>query len=152
MPFDKILEAVVEGKVKAGLIIHEGQLTYLQHKLHCVVDLGKWWLEKTNLPLPLGCNVVRRNLGAAMMQKIAGILKKSIEYSLEHRQEALKYALEFTPHLEKKLGDKFVSMYVNDLTLDLGERGRAGVNELLRQSAAAGLSDWPTGTDAEFIY
>jgi 1,4-dihydroxy-6-naphthoate synthase len=152
MPFDKIIEAVTTGKVKAGLIIHEGQLTYSQHKLHCIIDLGKWWMEKTKLPLPLGCNVIRKEFGTAMMHKIAGILKKSIEYSLEHRPEALKYALEFTPHLEKKLGDKFVSMYVNDLTLDLGNRGKAAVNELLRQSAAAGLSDWPNGKEAEFVY
>ena len=86
------------------------------------------------------------------MQKAAKILKTSIEYALAHREEALEYALGFTPHLEKDLGDKFVSMYVNDFTLDLGERGKAGVNELLRQSAAAGLSDWPTGKEAEFVY
>jgi 1,4-dihydroxy-6-naphthoate synthase len=151
VPFDKIIDAVKTGKVKAGLIIHEGQLTYSQYKLHCVIDLGKWWLKETGLPLPLGCNVVRKELGAEMT-KIARILKASIGYSLAHREDALEYALGFTPHLEKNMGDKFVSMYVNDFTLDLGRRGKEGVNELLRQSAAAGLSDWPTGKEAEFIY
>jgi 1,4-dihydroxy-6-naphthoate synthase len=152
MPFDKIIDAVTSGNVKAGLIIHEGQLTYVQHKLHCVVDLGRWWLEKTGLPLPLGCNVICKDLGVPMMQKTAKILKASIVYSLAHRKDALKYALGFTPHLETKLGDKFISMYVNDFTLDLGPRGKAGVNELLRQSAAAGFSDWPKEKEAEFVY
>ena len=152
MPFDKILEAVRTGKTNAGLIIHEGQLTYSQHKLHCIIDLGKWWLRKTGLPLPLGCNVVRKDLGTALLHKIGEILKCSIEYALAHREEAIDYALSFTPHLEKQLGDKFVSMYVNDFTLDLGHRGKAGVNELLQRSAAAGLSDWPVGKQAEFVY
>jgi 1,4-dihydroxy-6-naphthoate synthase len=151
MPFDKILEAVATRKIDAGLIIHEGQLTYSHHKLHCTIDLGKWWKSKTGLPLPLGCNVIRRDIGMPTMQKAAKILKASIEYALAHRKNALEYALGFTPHMEKELGDKFVSMYVNDFTLDLGERGRAGVNELLRQSAAAGLSSWPTGKEPEFI-
>jgi 1,4-dihydroxy-6-naphthoate synthase len=152
MPFDKIIEAVTAGKIKAGLIIHEGQLTYSQYKLHCAIDLGKWWKSQTGLPLPLGCNVIRKDLGMPIMQKAAKILKASIEYALAHRKNALEYALGFTPNMEKDLGDKFVSMYVNNLTLDLGERGKAGVNELLRQSAAAGLSDWPTGKEAEFVY
>jgi 1,4-dihydroxy-6-naphthoate synthase len=152
MPFDKIIDAVTAGTVKAGLIIHEGQLTYSQYKLHCIIDLGKWWLAKTGLPLPLGCNVVRKDLGTAQMHKISKILKASIQYALAHREEAIDYALGFAPHLEKDLGDKFVSMYVNDFTLDLGQRGKAGVNELLSRSRAAGLSDWPTGKQAQFVY
>ncbi|MDO8301854.1 MAG: MqnA/MqnD/SBP family protein [Sedimentisphaerales bacterium] len=152
MPFDTIIDAVTSGEVKAGLIIHEGQLTYSQHKLHCVIDLGTWWKGETGLPLPLGCNVIRRELGLPTMQKAAKILKASIEYALAHRRDALDYALGFTPNMEKELGDKFVSMYVNDLTLELGDRGRAGVNELLRRSAAAGLSDWPVEKEAEFVY
>jgi 1,4-dihydroxy-6-naphthoate synthase len=152
MPFDTIIEAVTAGNVKAGLIIHEGQLTYSQYKLHCAIDLGKWWKKQTGLPLPLGCNVIRRDLGMQTMQKAAKILKASIEYALAHRRDALEYALSFTPHLETTIGDKFVSMYVNDLTLELGERGKAGVIELLRRSAAAGLSDWPMGKEAEFVY
>jgi 1,4-dihydroxy-6-naphthoate synthase len=152
MPFDTIIDAVTSKKIKAGLIIHEGQLTYSQYKLRCVIDLGKWWKSKTGLPLPLGCNVIRKNLGMPAMQKVAKILKTSIEYALANRKKALAYALNFTPNLETKLGDKFVSMYVNDFTLDLGESGKAGVNELLRQSAAAGLSDWPKGKEAEFVY
>ena len=151
MPFDKIIDAVTTGEVKAGLIIHEGQLTYAQHKLHCVIDLGKWWKKETGLPLPLGCNVIRKDLGTATMQKAAKILKASIEYALAHRAKALDYALGFTPNMEKDLGDKFVAMYVNDLTLNLGERGKAGVNELLRRSEAAGLSDWPKGKEPEFV-
>jgi 1,4-dihydroxy-6-naphthoate synthase len=151
MPFDKIIEAVTAGNINAGLIIHEGQLTYSQYKLHCAIDLGKWWKSETALPLPLGCNVIRRDLGMPKMQKTAKILKTSIEYALAHRKKALEYALGFTPHMGKELGDKFVSMYVNDLTLDLGERGKAGVNELLRRSAAAGLSDWPAGEEVDFI-
>jgi 1,4-dihydroxy-6-naphthoate synthase len=151
LPFNEIMESVACGQVHAGLIIHEGQLTYDQHGLHCAFDLGKWWMEETSLPLPLGCNLVRRDLGGVLMLKVSKILRASIEYSLAHRTEALDYALEFTPQIGTKLGNRFISMYVNDLTLDLGERGRAAVQELLRRSAIAGLSDWPVNRQIDFI-
>lgn len=151
MPFNKILEALAAGQIDAGLIIHEGQLTYGAYKLHCSLDLGKWWFDQTAMPLPLGCNVVRRDLASQRIAAISRILKASINYALAHRDEALSYALEFTPHLERKLGDKFVGMYVNDLTVDLGERGKAAVRQLLRQSAKAGLSEWPIDKTPDFI-
>jgi 1,4-dihydroxy-6-naphthoate synthase len=151
MPFNKIMQAVESGECTAGLIIHEGQLTYSQQDFCCVLDLGKWWLSETGLPLPLGCNVVRRDLGPAKMAAISRVLRRSIDYSLAHRSEALAYALDFTPHLDKKLGDRFVSMYVNDLTLELGSRGRAAVTELLTRSARAGFSDWRPGQAIDFV-
>jgi 1,4-dihydroxy-6-naphthoate synthase len=137
--FDQIPKHVKDGKCDAGLIIHEGQLTYKQAGLHLVVDLGVWWHEQTDLPLPLGGNCIRRDLGENGMREVTGILKKSIEYSLEHRQEAVEYALQFGRDLDRKLADQFVGMYVNQWTLDYGPRGREAISLLLKRGAQAGL-------------
>src|SRR5271168_2890828 len=120
LPFDEILGAVEAGRYDAGLIIHEGQLTFQNQGLHLIVDLGVWWQEKTGLPLPLGGNVVRRDLGLPMMRDISRLLKESIRYSLAHRQDALTYALNYARDMDRALADKFVGMYVNDWTLDYG--------------------------------
>jgi 1,4-dihydroxy-6-naphthoate synthase len=143
MPFDEILPAVAEGRVDAGLLIHEGQLYYGDKGLHKVVDLGQWWFEQTGLPLPLGGNVVRKDLGEEMVAKIARLLKESIRYALDHRQEALDYALEYARGLDRGLADRFVGMYVNDWTLDYGPRGRQAVQTLLTRAAEAGLVPGP---------
>lgn len=138
-PFDKILEAVSRGEVDAGLIIHEGQLTYHQQGLHLVVDLGKWWQERTQLPLPLGANVVRRDLGAGIIRQISGWLRESILYALAHEEEALDYALQFGRGLSREAGRKFVRMYVNQRTLHAGPQERAAVQRLLGEAYAARL-------------
>lgn len=143
MPFDQILPAVATGKVTAGLLIHEGQLYYGDKGLHKVLDLGQWWHEQTLLPLPLGGNVVRKDLGEAMVLKIAGLLKQSIRYALEHREEALAYALRYARDLDPKLADRFVGMYVNHWTVDYGPRGREAVRRLLGCAAEAGLVPGP---------
>lgn len=148
-PFDKILEAVQKDEVDAGLIIHEGQLTYAREGLHKVIDLGEWWYEETGLPLPLGANVIRRNLGAEKIQKITALLKQSIQYSLDHRARGLEYAMTYARDMETALADKFVGMYVNDYTLDYGDKGRAGVRELLNRGNAAGII--PHRVDADFV-
>ena len=148
-PFDKILDAVQQDEVDAGLIIHEGQLTYAREGLHKVIDLGEWWYEETGLPLPLGANVIRRNLGTEKIRKITALLKQSIEYSLEHREGGLAYAMTYARDMETSLADKFVGMYVNDYTLDYGEKGRAGVRELLHRGNAAGII--PYRVDADFV-
>lgn len=137
--FDQIPKHVKDGKCDAGLIIHEGQLTYKQAGLSLVVDLGVWWDEKTNLPLPLGGNCIRRDLGEKGMREVTGILKKSIEYSLDHRAEAVEYSLQFGRDLDRKLADQFVGMYVNKWTLDYGPRGREAISLLLKRGAQAGL-------------
>jgi 1,4-dihydroxy-6-naphthoate synthase len=143
MPFDQILPAVAEGRVDAGLLIHEGQLYYGDRGLHQVVDLGEWWFDKTGLPLPLGGNVVRKDLGPALVAQIARLLRESIEYALAHRQEALDYALEYARGLDPGLADRFVGMYVNDWTVDYGARGREAVQTLLTLAAEAGLVPGP---------
>ena len=148
-PFDKILDAVQQDEVDAGLIIHEGQLTYAREGLHKVIDLGEWWYEETGLPLPLGANVIRRNLGTEKIQKITALLKQSIQYSLDHRSRGLEYAMTYARDMETDLADKFVGMYVNDYTLDYGEKGRAGVRELLHRGNAAGII--PHRVDADFV-
>ena len=148
-PFDKILDAVQQGEVDAGLIIHEGQLTYAREGLHKVIDLGEWWYEETGLPLPLGANVIRRNLGTEKIRQITSLLKHSIQYSLEHRTRGLEYAMTYARDMETALADKFVGMYVNDYTLDYGEKGRAGVRELLHRGNAAGII--PHRVDADFV-
>lgn len=148
-PFDKILDAVQKDEVDAGLIIHEGQLTYAREGLHKVIDLGEWWYEETGLPLPLGANVIRRNLGTEKIRKITTLLKESIRYSLEHRERGLAYAMTYARDMETELADKFVGMYVNDYTLDYGEKGRAGVRELLHRGNAAGII--PHRVDADFV-
>jgi 1,4-dihydroxy-6-naphthoate synthase len=149
MPFDQILPAVAEGRVEAGLIIHEGQLYYGERGLHKVVDLGQWWFEQTGLPLPLGGNVVRKDLGDDLVGRIANLLKQSIVYALEHRQEALTYALRYARDLDPALADRFVGMYVNDWTVDYGPRGREAVRTLLGRAADAGLVPGPL--DVQFV-
>lgn len=135
IPFDQIIPAVKEGKVDAGLIIHEGQLTYKDEGLECIVDLGKWWYEKTEgLPLPLGGNVIRKDLGEKVMKEISEILKESIKYSLEHREEAVDYALKFARDMTKEKADKFIGMYVNDLTVDYGQRGKKAIELFLNEA------------------
>jgi len=144
VPFDQIIPAVVAGvyngqPIQAGLIIHEGQLTYSDHQLKLIVDLGKWWKEQTGLPLPLGANAVRKDLGAETIREVERLLKASIEYGLNHRADALKYALRFGRDLNDQQADEFVGMYVNDWTLDFGPRGRQAVTEFLAQGHAAGV-------------
>lgn len=140
LPFDEIIPAVQKGEAAAGVVIHEGQLTWEQDGLHRIVDLGVWWAEQTDgLPLPLGGNVIRRDLGDELMERLARLLRQSIEYSLEHRQEALDYALDYGRGLDRDKADQFVGMYVNDLTVDYGERGREAVREFLGRAHAAGL-------------
>jgi 1,4-dihydroxy-6-naphthoate synthase len=149
MPFDQILPAVAEGRVEAGLIIHEGQLYYGDRGLHKVVDLGQWWFDQTGLPLPLGGNVVRKDLGEALVRRIARLLKESIVYALEHRQEALDYALGYARDLDPALADRFVGMYVNDWTVDYGPRGSEAVRILLGRAAEMGLVSGPI--DVQFV-
>jgi len=147
--FDRILDHVADGKADAGLIIHEGQLTYQNQKLCCVVDLGVWWQKETGYPLPLGGNTIRRDLGQENMHEIAAILKNSIQYSLDHREQAVQYALDFARDMGSDLADKFVGMYVNHWTLDYGNVGQAAVRELLRQGHRAGLI--PDAGEIDFI-
>ena len=139
VPFDQIIPQILEGKYEAGLIIHEGQLTYDKSGLHRVVDLGKWWLKVTGLPLPLGGNAIRRSLGAEMMASVTQALRESIQYALDHREEALAYAMQFARDLDTPLADKFVGMYVNDRTLDYGDDGREAVRRLLDMGHKAGI-------------
>ena len=143
--FDEIIPAVKEGKVDAGLIIHEGQLTYKDEGLKCVVDLGKWWYEKTNgLPLPLGANVIRKDLGEKVMKEVSEILRESIKYSLEHRDEAVEYALKYARGMDKDKADRFIGMYVNDLTVDYGSRGRKAIEQFLSEAYKLGfIEDLP---------
>jgi 1,4-dihydroxy-6-naphthoate synthase len=149
VPFDEILAAVAAGRFDAGLIIHEGQLTFQNQGLQLVVDLGVWWQEKTGLPLPLGGNVVRRDLGAETMRTISRLLKESIRYALAHRQDALAYALRYARDMDLALADRFVGMYVNDWTLDYGPRGRAAVQRLLAEGHKAGII--PSPVAVEFV-
>ena len=140
MPFDQIQENVHTGDVAAGLLIHEGQLTYADEGLRKIVDLGEWWADRTGgLPLPLGGNVIRRDLGAATISTLSRLLRDSIAYGLEHREEAVDYAMQFGRGLDRKRTDRFVGMYVNSLTLDYGDRGREAVRRLLGDAQAAGL-------------
>ena len=132
--FDKILDQVREGKYDAGLLIHEGQLTYRELGLHKVLDLGEWWLASTGLPLPLGGNVIKRDLGPALMKQVAEDIRRSIQYGLDHREEAMAYAIQFSRGLDLQRADRFVGMYVNDLTLDYGEEGREAVRRLLQEA------------------
>ena len=140
VPFDRIQQAVLDGKAEAGLLIHEGQLTYAEEGLRKVVDLGEWWAEKTDgLPLPLGGNIIRRDLGPEMIAKVSKMLHDSIAYALSHRAEAVEYALQFGRGLDRVRADRFVGMYVNDLTLAYGERGRRGVERLMAEAFDHGL-------------
>jgi 1,4-dihydroxy-6-naphthoate synthase len=146
--FDKILDAVASGDVDAGLIIHEGQLTFHRHGLHRIVDLGAWWKLTTGLPLPLGGNAIRRALGQPAMEEISRVLKASIEFSLAHREEAVEYALQFGRDLDRTLTDRFVGMYVNSWTVDYGDIGRQAVRELLHRAHNAGMTP---DVDVEFV-
>ncbi|HEU5411213.1 MAG TPA: MqnA/MqnD/SBP family protein [Candidatus Acidoferrales bacterium] len=149
MPFDKILDAVAAKEVEAGLLIHEGQLLYAAAGLHKVVDLGLWWQQETSLPLPLGANAIRRSLGEDLARQVAGAIRGSVSYALEHREEALNYALQFAREMDPALADKFVGMYVNRWTLNFGEEGRRAVNELISRAKAAGLL--PASACADFL-
>jgi len=139
VPFDQIIPQVVEGKYEAGFIIHEGQLSYTKAGLHRIVDLGKWWQKVTGLPLPLGGNAIRRALGGPLMLSVSSALRESIQYALDHREEALAYAMQFARDLDTQLADKFVGMYVNERTLDYGPDGREAVRRLLDMGHKAGI-------------
>jgi 1,4-dihydroxy-6-naphthoate synthase len=147
VPFDQIIDAVAGGKFDAGLIIHEGQLTFQNQGLHLVVDLGVWWQEQTGLPLPLGGNVVRRDLGPEVIGRISRLLKESIRYALAHREDALSYALRYARDMDRALADRFVGMYVNDWTLDYGPRGREAVRRLLDEGHKAGIIPAPVAIE-----
>ena len=149
VPFDEILGVVEAGKFDAGLIIHEGQLTFQNQGLHLVVDLGVWWHERTGLPLPLGGNVIRKDLGVETMTEVSRLLKESIRYGLDHRKEALAHALNYARDMDATLADKFVGMYVNDWTLDYGDRGRTAVRKLLSEAHRAGII--PNPVEIEFV-
>jgi 1,4-dihydroxy-6-naphthoate synthase len=140
VPFDQIQQAVLDGQAEAGLLIHEGQLTYQDEGLRKIVDLGEWWAERTGgLPLPLGGNIIRRDLGPEMIAKVSKMLHDSIAYALSHRPEAVEYALQFGRGLDRAKTDRFVGMYVNDLTLDYGDRGRRGLERLMSDAFERGL-------------
>ena len=148
-PFDKVIEAVRSDVVEAGLLIHEGQLFFPQLGLHRVIDLGIWWQELTKLPLPLGGNAVRRALGADLGRLVAKTIRDSVAYGLEHREEALNYAMQFAREMDADLADKFVGMYVNKWTLGYGEKGKKAVRELIERGTSAGLLPGPA--DVEFL-
>lgn len=150
VPFDKILDEVAAGRADAGLIIHEGQLTYARDGLELIVDMGIWWRDRTGgLPLPLGGNVVRKNLGAETMSTLTTVLRESIEFGLDNRQAALEYAADFGRGLDDGLTDRFVGMYVNELTRDYGERGREAIRRFLAEGRERGLV--PPGDPVEFV-
>jgi 1,4-dihydroxy-6-naphthoate synthase len=147
--FDRIMDAVREGRAGAGLLIHEGQLTYASEGFHKVLDLGEWWNDETGLQLPLGGNAIRRDLGPELIAKVSRLLRQSIQYALDHREEALEYAMRFARDMPEELADRFVGMYVNDVTLDYGEDGRRAVQLLLDRAHERGLI--PNRVIAEFV-
>lgn len=149
VPFDEIIDFVKQGKADAGLLIHEGQLFYKQVGLDKIIDLGEWWHEKTGLPLPMGGNVIRRDLGEDLMREVSKYLRKSIQYSLDNREDALAYAMQFARDMQPELADRFVAMWVNELTLDYGERGKEGVRRLLQEGYEKGLI--PHKVEVEFV-
>jgi len=149
VPFDRIIPEVVAGKYEAGLIIHEGQLTYESSGLSKVLDLGKWWYEQTQLPLPLGGNAIRRALGRDLIGAVSGALRDSIQYGLDHRDEALAYAMQFARELDTQKADRFVGMYVNERTLDYGADGKEAVKHLLEMGHRAGII--PDPPNVEFV-
>jgi 1,4-dihydroxy-6-naphthoate synthase len=149
VPFDQIIDEVKRGKADAGLLIHEGQLFYKQVGLDKVLDLGEWWHEKTGLPLPMGGNVIRRDLGDDLMREVSKYLRQSIQYSMNNREDALSYAMQFARDMHPELADRFVAMWVNDLTLDYGERGREGVRRLLQEGFDKGII--PNKVEVEFV-
>jgi len=148
VPFDQIQQAVIDGRADAGLLIHEGQLTYAEEGLKKIVDLGEWWKERTGgLPLPLGGNVIRRDLGPETIRQVASILHASIAHALSHRAEAVDYALQFGRGLDRQRTDRFVGMYVNELTLDYGDRGRTAVRRLFDEAHEQGLIPNPVSVE-----
>jgi 1,4-dihydroxy-6-naphthoate synthase len=149
VPFDQIEQAVQKGDVDAGLLIHEGQLTYKDEGLHLVADMGAWWLEKTGLPLPLGGNVIRKDMPRDMQKKVSRHLRESIAYGLDHRKNALDHAMRFARGLDRSKADTFVGMYVNDWTLDYGERGREAFRLFLEEGVKSGVITRPV--TVEFI-
>src|SRR5256714_10195 len=150
VPFDQIIEAVNEGTCDAGLLIHEGQLFYQNLGLHKVLDLGEWWHAHTSgLPLPMGGNAIRKDLGSETIREVSSLLKESIQYSLDHREDALQYAMQFARDMDPALADRFVAMWVNDLTLDYGERGREAVRRLLKEGYERGIIPQPV--EVEFV-
>lgn len=149
IPFDQIEDAVIDGRVDLGLLIHEGQLTYADRGLHLVADMGEWWYDTTGLPLPLGGNVVRKDLGRELIETISRHLRASIAYGLEHRAGALDHAMQYARGLDRGKADTFVGMYVNEWTLDYGPRGREAVRALLDRGVAAGVI--PRRIDVEFV-
>lgn len=149
VPFDQIIDEVKKGKVDAGLLIHEGQLFYKQIGLDKVLDLGEWWHEETGLPLPMGGNVIKRSLGEDLMREVSRHLHHSIKYSLENREDALAYAMQFARDMQPELADRFVAMWVNELTLDYGTRGREGVRLLLEKGYEKGII--PNKVDIDFV-
>ena len=148
-PFDQIEQAVVNGEVDLGLLIHEGQLTYADQGLHLIADMGEWWYQTTGLPLPLGGNVVRKDLGEELVETISRHLRASIAYGLEHRAKALDHAMQYARGLDRGKADEFVAMYVNDWTLDYGPRGRKAVRELLDRGVSEGVI--PRPVDVQFV-
>jgi 1,4-dihydroxy-6-naphthoate synthase len=142
-PFDQIEAAVLAGDAELGLLIHEGQLTYADEGLHLVADMGAWWYEETGLPLPLGGNVIRKDLGPALIAKVSRQLKESIAYGLAHREAALDHAMQYARGLARRKADTFVGMYVNEWTLDYGDRGRAAVRELIGRGVSSGMIPGP---------
>lgn len=149
VPFDRIIDAVREGEADAGLLIHEGQLFYGEMGLHKVLDLGEWWHAKTGLPLPMGGNAIRRDLGSDLMRQVSHHLLRSIQYSMENRDDALAYAMQFARDMRPEMADRFVAMWVNDLTLDYGERGRKAVRKLLSEGHKVGII--PKKVKADFV-
>jgi 1,4-dihydroxy-6-naphthoate synthase len=149
VPFDRIIEAVQNGRCDAGLLIHEGQLFYESMGLHKVVDLGEWWHETTGLPLPMGGNAIRRDIGAELTREVSQLLRESIRYSLDNREDALEYAMQFARNMDTALADRFVAMWVNDLTLDYTERGHEAVRRLLTEGFERGII--PNRVDVEFV-
>jgi 1,4-dihydroxy-6-naphthoate synthase len=149
VPFDQIIPQVLEGRYEAGLIIHEGQLTFSRAGLHKIVDLGQWWREKTGLPLPLGGNAIRRDLGKKLISSVSGALRESIQFALDHREAALEYAMQFARELDPQMANRFVSMYVNERTLDYGEDGREAIRRLLQMGHEAGII--PHAAKVDFV-
>ncbi len=149
VPFDKIIDAVLEGRADAGLLIHEGQLFYQAKGLHKVLDLGEWWHERHGLPLPMGGNAIKRELGSELIKEVSNLLRQSINYSLNNRDDALQYALQFARDMDPALADRFVGMWVNELTLDYTERGREAVRRLLQEGYEKGII--PNQVPVDFV-